>query len=203
MLKNIIFDMGNVLIKFDPYYIIDQHNIKDPEDIRLLMENIFHSEGWYKMDMGIYVEDDIYNDAITKLPKRLYPIARKLLDNWYESMTPIKGTEELIMKLKKKGLNIYLLSNAGRSADIYWPAVPASVYFDGKVISAFVNCVKPDRKIYEILLDRYGLKADECLFIDDAPANVEGAKEAGIDAYLFDGDVNALSRYIFGKLEKC
>ena len=104
---------------------------------------------------------------------------------------------------KKKGLNIYLLSNAGRSADIYWPAVPASVYFDGKVISAFVNCVKPDRKIYEILLDRYGLKADECLFIDDAPANVEGAKEAGIDAYLFDEDVNALSRYIFGKLEKC
>lgn len=102
MIKNIIFDMGNVLVRFDPYHILEEHDIKDPEDIDLLLKNIFYSEGWSKMDLGIYVEDDLYNEAITKLPVRLHHAAREILDTWYESLTPIKGIKELVTDLKKK-----------------------------------------------------------------------------------------------------
>lgn len=202
MIKNIIFDMGNVLVRFDPYYILDQHDIKDPDDISLLMENIFNSEGWSKMDLGIYVEDDLYNEAITKLPKRLHKTAREILDTWYESLTPIKGIKELITDLKKKDLHIYLLSNAGKSKNIYWNSIPAHECFDGGIVSAFVGCVKPDRKIFDILLKKYGLKAEECVFTDDMNRNIDAARSLGINAFLFEGDVEALRRYIFEFLDK-
>ena len=202
MLKNIIFDMGNVLIKYDPYDILAEHGIKDPDDIKLLAENIFYSPGWYLMDLGIYVEDDIYNDAVKVLPERLHPITREILDTWYRSMTPIAGIKELIIDLKNRGLHIYLLSNAGKSKDIYWSSVPAYEYFDGGVVSAFVGCVKPNRKIFEILLERYRLKAEECFFTDDTGKNVDAAKAVGINAYLFNGDVDALRRCIYEYLGK-
>ena len=192
--------MGNVLIKYDPYYILAEHGVKDPEDVRLLSENIFFSPGWYKMDLGVYVEEDIYNDAIAALPERLHLKAKEILDSWYESMPPIEGMAKLVYKLKDQGLNIYLLSNAGKSKDIYWGSVPANECFDGTVVSAFEGCVKPDIRIYNILLERYDLKAQESIFIDDAKANVDGAKAAGIAGYLFDEDVEALSRFIFDNI---
>ncbi len=206
MLKNIIFDMGNVLVDYDPERILDDHGICDPKDRKLLLDNLSFSEGWKKMDLGVYEEDDLYDEAITKLPERLHPKTREILDNWYRSLIPIEGMEELIKDLKQKGFDIYLLSNAGRSKDIYWPNVPGNEYFNGTVVSAFEGCIKPDRRIYEILLNRYSLKADESLFIDDMQANLDGARVLGIHTYLFDGDVeklkNHISEYIKGE-KKC
>lgn len=202
MIKNIIFDMGNVLVRFDPYRILEEHDIKDPEDIDLLLRNIFYSEGWSKMDLGIYVEDDLYNEAITKLPVRLHRTAREILDTWYESLTPINGIKELVTDLKKRKLNIYLLSNAGKSKDIYWSSIPAHECFDGGIVSAFVGCVKPDKKIFDILLEKYGLKAEECIFTDDMKKNIDAAGTMGINTFLFEGDVEALRRYIFESLDK-
>ena len=202
MLKNIIFDMGNVLVNFDPLYILKCHDINDPEDVDLFLKNVFYSDGWKKMDLGIYDEDDLYNDAITRLPTRLHSKCREILDSWYYSMTPINGMKELIKRLKDQGFDIYLLSNAGRSKDIYWNKIPGSEYFSGEIVSAFEGCIKPDRKIYEILLNRFSLNAEECLFIDDMQANIDGARTAGIDAWLFDKDVEALERYINNHMNK-
>ena len=75
---------------------------------------------------------------------------------------------------------------------MYFPHIPGSQYFDGTVVSALVGICKPDRRIYEYLLFKYGLKAEECIFIDDLPANIEAAKEVGIHGILFDGDVQKL-----------
>ncbi|MBO7677606.1 MAG: HAD family phosphatase [Erysipelotrichaceae bacterium] len=196
MIKNIIFDMGNVLVKYDPDFILDSHGVNDPEDRKLLLDNISYSEGWKKMDLGIYEEEDLYNEAIMKLPERLHPKAREILNSWYKSLIPVEGMEELIRRLKDHGFGIYLLSNAGRSKDIYWKDIPGNQYFDGTVVSAFERCIKPDKKIYKILLGRYGLKAEECLFIDDMETNVIGAEKAGIKAYEFDGDMKKLEKYI-------
>ena len=200
--------MGNVLVKYDPYLILDDHGVSDHEDRKLLLDNLSFSEGWKKMDLGIYEEDGLYAEAITKLPERLHPKAREILDSWYKSLILIQGMEELIGELKNQGLGIYLLSNAGRSKDIYWKDIPGNQFFDGTVVSAFEGCVKPDRKIYEILLDRYGLKAKECLFIDDVKENIEGAQVLGINGYLFEGNVEQLKEYIFNIInekgnEKC
>jgi len=202
MIKNIIFDMGNVLVEYDPYYIISENGIDDPEDAKLILENTFLSDNWKKNDLGVYDEDDIYSIVAEKIPERLHAKLRKLLDNWHASLRPVKGMDQLIEALKKKGLKIYLLSNAGRSKDLYWENVPGSRFFDGGVVSAFEGCVKPDRKIYEILLGRYDLKPEECLFIDDMEANIEGAKALGIKGYHYDGNVEALQKYIFENIIK-
>ena len=74
----------------------------------------------------------------------------------------------------------------------YWGNVPGHEYFDGTVVSALERCVKPGREIFERLLSRFGLQADECMFVDDMQVNVDGAKRVGIHGFVFDGDINAL-----------
>ena len=69
-------------------------------------------------------------------------------------------------------------------------------YFEGTVVSALEKCVKPDRRLYEILLNRYDLKPEECLFIDDLRANCDGAERAGMTAYCYDGDYEKLVAYL-------
>ena len=100
--------------------------------------------------------------------------------------------DELVFDLKKRGYGIYLLSNASVMQKEYWPNVECSAAFDGVVVSAFEHVMKPEEKFYRILLDRYGLRAEECVFIDDATSNAEGAFFSGLQAIVFHGDVEEL-----------
>ncbi|MBO5526904.1 MAG: HAD-IA family hydrolase, partial [Erysipelotrichaceae bacterium] len=103
---------------------------------------------------------------------------------------------ELVFDLKAKGYGLYLLSNASRMQKDYWPNVVCSICFDGVMVSAFEKLAKPDLRFYQRLLDRYDLKAEECLFVDDRKSNIEAAKSLGIDVYHFDGDAGRLRSYI-------
>jgi putative hydrolase of the HAD superfamily len=96
--------------------------------------------------------------------------------------------EALLGELKEAGYGLWLLSNASRRQHEYWPRCPGSGLFDGTLISADVGLMKPQREIYELCLEQFGLKAEECFFIDDAPANIEGANRCGIAGCVFHGD---------------
>ena len=74
--------------------------------------------------------------------------------------------------------------------------IPGSRYFDGAVVSAFEGCVKPDAKIFRNLLERFHLRAEESLFVDDVQENVAGAERAGLMGFHFTGDVNALRKKV-------
>ena len=102
--------------------------------------------------------------------------------------------EELIRSLKDRGYGIYLLSNASVAQHEYWPKFPVSRYFDGKLISCDVNVVKPCHRIFELFIERFALKPEECLFIDDAPANVAGAVDCGWHGIVFNGDTEELKQ---------
>ncbi len=115
-------------------------------------------------------------------------------------MEPIPGMAQFVRECKAKGLGVYLLSNASARQPRYWPRIPGSECFDGAVISALERCLKPEVKIYRILLERYRLKADESLFVDDVAANVEGAARAGLRGFQFSGDVEALRRFVLERL---
>ena len=140
--------------------------------------------------------EEICEIAKTRLPQRLYPLAEKITADWYQILPPIKGMADLIRKLKAEGFHIYLLSNAAINQPVYWKDTPGNECFEGTVISAFERCVKPDEKIYRILLDRYGLIAEECLFIDDSLANIEAANKLGFKTYHFHDDADKLEEYI-------
>lgn len=187
MIRNLILDMGNVLIKYDPERFIERLALPDPADGELLLREIFRSEDWARQDSGALNEAALLDRVCARIPTRLHGAARRLIFHWNEPIEPIPGMAELVRRCRSCGLKLYLLSNASIRHREYWQSVPGSECFDGRVISAEEGCVKPDPEIYLRLLARFGLRAEDCLFVDDTMENVEGARRVGMQAVLFCG----------------
>lgn len=196
-LKNVIFDMGNVLLRYEPEIFIERAGVINQKDKELLLTNIFRSSDWLKLDSGEWDEKDLEEVVIKDLPEHLHEVSRKLIHNWHIPILPVEGMQALIQRCKNSGYKIYLLSNASRAQQKYWERVPGSDLFDGVVVSAFIGKTKPDPKIYEYILEKFNLKSDESLFIDDMERNTKAASKLGIDTFLFSGNVNELEQYIF------
>lgn len=188
MIKNIIFDMGQVLIKFDPDYFIDRVGVDSPIDKIILMREVFKSVEWSMMDRGTFDEKEALRRMYARLPEHLRDVATQLTCDWPKMAPQIDGSYELIEELKNNGYKIYLLSNASVSQKDYWKDIPCSKFFDGTVVSSYINLVKPQQEIYKHILDKFSLKADESIFIDDSTLNVEGAIYYGMKGIVFHGD---------------
>ena len=191
MIKNIIFDMGKVLIEFAPEEFMARYGVTGDE-LELLRSTIFMSEEWRHMDDGSMDEPDVVAVMKTRLPEKYHTLLEDLIMRWDDPILPMKGMADLIQELKGKGYGIFLLSNASHRQHDYWPRIPGSEYFDGTVISADIRCMKPNPGIYEHLFKTFNLVPGECFFIDDLPANIEGARKAGMEGFVFKGDVNEL-----------
>lgn len=192
MIRNIVFDMGNVLIRFDPEEFISRAGITDPADRRIVREELFASVEWAQMDMGVETEASFEPKVLARIPERLKEPVRDLLHNWAFPRQMIPGMEELVQRLKNAGYGIYLLSNASVNQPGYWNQLPVSRLFDGTLVSAFVRTVKPCPQIYQLFTEKFSLRGEECLFIDDAPINVAGAVAAGWSGIVFYGDAKQL-----------
>lgn len=191
MIRNILFDMGNVLIHFDRKVFLDRLEISE-EDKQLLLREVFLSVEWVQMDRGTKNEQTAEESICKRLPAHLHSAANALISHWDEPMLPMEGMAELIRELKAAGYGIYLLSNASIRQHAYWQKIPGWECFDGKVISADEGIMKPQAEIYRLLVERFGLKAEECFFIDDVPANIEGAHCCGMHGAVFHADVKLL-----------
>lgn len=191
MIKNLIFDMGGVLIQFDPVLFVSQC-VQDENDRQLLLRQVFRTKEWVQMDRGVLTEEEAVPMLCARLPERLHAAAEHLICHWDEPILPIPGMAALLQEAKDAGLKLYLLSNASYRQAEYWPRVPGSALFDGRFVSAEWRMLKPSTEIFRTMLLRYGLEPTECLFIDDAPQNIEGAGVAGIDGIVFHGDAELL-----------
>ena len=194
MIRNIVFDMGNILIRFDPSLFIEREGITDPEDRRLILDELFNSVEWAQMDRGILEEKTAEPFILERFPERLHPAVSNLLHRWAIPGDEFTGMRELVADLKNAGYGLFLLSNASTAQHRYWPLFPVSRYFDGKLVSCDVKVVKPMREIYQIFTDRFLLDPEECLFIDDAPANVAAAITCGWNGIVFHQDAAQLRR---------
>lgn len=195
MIRNILFDMGQVLIRFDQQYFIHRLGIEG-EDVALLMREVYRSVEWVQMDRGSLREEEAFDKIKLRLPERLHEAAWKLICMWDRPILEVDGMYELAAELKELGYGIYLLSNASVRQHEYWPRVPASRLFDGTLISADVGVIKPQPEIYRLCLEKFGLKAEECFFIDDAPLNIEGALYCGIAGAVFHNDAKLLRKQL-------
>lgn len=187
MIKNVIFDLGNVLIDFKPIKYIKSLGYDDEKALEIFNKTIKDSI-WADMDRGIYRDKESYVSAFkTKYPEIQDDIDKFLGGPWIENVIfPLKDNLKMIDLVKEKGLKYYILSNYPKDAFEYtYDMCPFIQNGDGMVISYDVLMIKPDKNIYLKLLDKYGLKANECLFIDDLDINVEGAKSVGINAFVF------------------
>ena len=179
MIRNIVFDMGQVILTFDPKHFMDREQINDPEDRKLILNELFLSVEWAQMDAGTLTEETAEPLILKRFPERLKETVRKLLYNWAYPRETIAGMEDIVKALKEAGYGIYLLSNASKAQHQYWPLVPVSEYFDGKLISCDVKIVKPCHRIYQLFTEKFSLKSEECVFIDDRQDNVQAAQALG------------------------
>lgn len=193
MIKNIVFDMGKVLIRFDPDLFMDRVGVR-PEDRELLLREVYQSLEWARMDRGSLTDVQAAESICSRLPERLHSQVHRLVDEWDRPILPVPGMEALIRELKQAGYGIYLLSNASLRQHLYWSRIPGSQYFDGTLISADEKLVKPQFPIYHRLFEKFSLVPEQCLFIDDAPINVEGALCCGMPGIVFHSDVKELRR---------
>lgn len=196
MLRNIILDMGNVLIRYEPSHFVACCGIECAEDRQLLLNEIFLSADWPLLDMGLLNENELEHRVLNRLPNRLHEIAHQLIFHWSEPIEPIPGIAEFLKDCKSAGLRLYLLSNASFRQPDYWQNVPGNELFDGVMISAFEGCAKPSTEIYLRLLERFHLSAEECFFVDDVENNILAATAVGIHGFQFSGNVDALRKAI-------
>ena len=191
MIRSIVFDMGQVLIRFDRDLFIRRLGIEGG-DADALMREVFLSLEWAQLDWGSITDGEAVRTVCARLPARLHAAAEKLITMWERPILPIDGMEQLIAQLKAAGYGIYLLSNASVRQHEYWPSIPGAALFDGTLISADVGLIKPEPGIYDAFTAKFGLKAEECFFVDDVPMNVEGARRCGFAGVVFHGDMAEL-----------
>ena len=185
MIKNIIFDFGGVLLDWNPRYLYKSYFNND-EEMEHFLADICNGEWNIKQDAGRPFAEAV-KELQAKFPE--YAEAIQMYDDDWEKMLKSELPEsiDLLKELKFMGYGIYGLTNWS-AEKIGYAFANYSFFslFDGIVVSGVEKVVKPDRKIYEILLERYSLKPGECVFIDDNQDNVDMAKVLGINAIRFD-----------------
>lgn len=183
MIKNIVFDIGNVLAAFCWKQYISELGI-DPSKEKRLAEVTTCNALWREIDRGVMPLDDIIMAMIAADPEleleiRLFFKDRRRLVLEYDYAAG------WLAELKKRGYGIYLLSNYSEDHFAYISrSFKFFGYEDGKVISYQEKVLKPDARIYNILLERYGLKAEECVFLDDSAQNIAGAIAVGMNGIV-------------------
>ena len=186
MIKNVIFDVGFVLVDFRWRDLMK--DLRIPKEIQeKFAKNVFGSHWWNELDRGVLDEDEVVN-KLREDNSPHYEEFDLVWSNRDKIVEPFDYAVSMIENLKAKGLKVYLLSNYPKSLFTMHTECgrfPFIDKVDGKVVSGFVQLVKPDREIYEYLLNEYDLTAEECVFIDDREENVEAAKEIGINGIWF------------------
>lgn len=179
MIKNIIFDLGNVLLSFKPSEYFDKKNY--PETFRdTILNDIFSSKEWLMLDNG----DISTHDAIEAIAKKSSLNKKEIVHIFNlrtDLMFPLDSNIRLLPALKKQGFRLYYLSNF--PGDIFEEVKNGYfffTYFDGGLISSEAKSSKPQEGIYRILMERYSLNATECLYIDDIEKNVSTAEALGM-----------------------
>lgn len=184
MIKNVVFDIGMVLVDFNWRGVMANLGFTEEETEKV--GGVILSELWNDLDRGVMPEKEV-----TDMMKKQIPGYEEKFDMFwkylYDTIEIFPYSVEWVKSMKDRGYNTYLLSNFPQgfyqnSEEHYFDFMP---YIDGKIISSHVKCIKPEAEIYEKLLQTYDLKAEECVFFDDRADNVAGAKAVGINAIHF------------------
>ena len=184
--KVIIFDIGNVLLKFDPNHLANELFPSVSRD--QLFEGVFKSGLWPLIDTGLVSTGrlaTLMQEASHSTSPADYRAITNLLDYFYDYLIPLPALEWLPL-LKKMGKKIYYLTNfSSPQFDRGFTKYDLFQYFDGGVVSSHENVSKPARRIFDILTDRYGFSPSDAIFIDDSSANIQTAKELGFNTWHY------------------
>ncbi|MGQ3354959.1 MAG: HAD-IA family hydrolase [Phreatobacter sp.] len=178
-----VFDIGQVLLRWEPKTALQQH-FADAAALEAFMAEVGFMDWHARQDAGRPVAEAVADHA-ARFPGHA-PVFAAFYDDWLKAVPgEVPGTRAIFEGLAAGG-PVYGISNFSRELfDRTLPAHPFLAGFSGLVLSADVGINKPDPRIYAILCERYALAPGDCIFIDDAPRNVEAARAFGMDALLF------------------
>ncbi len=196
MIKNVVFDFGQVLVKFDPAYIVGQF-VTDPADAALLTTVLFDRLYWDPSDAGAISDEELLAACRQRVPERLWEMLPKIYYNWIYNLPEIEGMSDLIEHIKAEyGVRVFLLSNISQYFADHAHEIPILRHVEKCIFSAVCKKTKPSREIFAHLCNECRILPQETLFIDDSPKNTKGAEDFGISAYLFDGNAAKLKAFL-------
>jgi len=186
-IKNIIFDVGRVLIDWTPNDTMRAVGCSEDE-VKLLNRKLFASGVWNEEDRSVLSREELADLFVAQAPE-----LETKIRNFYERATETAKlrpyVHDWINRLKAAGYGVYILSNFGEKAwadAVKMGAIDFLDMTDGYLVSYMIKEIKPDPAIFEELMRRFDLKKEECIFIDDSPKNVEGSEAVGIRGVLFN-----------------
>ncbi len=185
MIKNIVFDVGMVLVDFKWRKVMSDVGCTE-EEIETISSVMVNGPMWNELDRGVMDEEDVISQMIEKLPG-YEDKARAFWNNVHLTIESFPYSKDWVKGLKEDGYRTYLLTNYPRSlykntAEQYFTFLP---YIDDVLVSSHEKMIKPDKEIYERLLEKFGLEAEETVFIDDRIVNIKGAESVGITGIHF------------------
>lgn len=186
MIKAIIFDIGRVLVEWDWEGYV-KRLIPDEEKAIAVGKAFFCSPYYIEFDHNVMTSEEVIG-KITEDNPQFAEEFRLVFSRYGESIRQYDYTIPWIEELKSRGFKVLYLSNyAVPMRNQTQEQLSFIKHTDGGIFSCDIKMVKPERGIYEALLKKYGLKAEECIFIDDADINIEGAKKVGMNGIVFTG----------------
>ena len=187
MIKNVIFDLGNVVYNYQPLDDLIKSGYSKEKAVYLL-NSIFGNPLWKELDRGQYTVMEGADKFCEMYPDIADDIRKILTFEWLDKLMYImQSTVEFVYDVKRRGYKIYVLSNFGLDSFDFIQKRDTAFFneFDGIVVSSHEKLIKPDPRIYKRLLERYTLIPEECFFIDDTPENIEAAKMLGMNGTVF------------------
>lgn len=192
MIKNIIFDIGNVLMPFGYRPFFESFGY-DKDIVERLSKATAQSPDWNELDRGVLSYEEVLERFIQNDPE-LEEIIYKVFADLHGILGVYDYTESWIAQLKEQGYGVYYLSNFFQKADEDCKDLMGFLeLMNGGILSYKDKVTKPDAKIYQLLLERYGLKAEECVFLDDTEKNIIGARAVGMEGILFQDRMQAVT----------
>ena len=188
-MKNVIFDFGNVLVQWHPEKVYTEY-FGDEARAWWFLRHVVDNEWRGRIDAGESTAE-LTAELVARFPE--YKEAIELFDQRYFDMLTgeVPGMREVIDELRVKGYEIYGLTNWSMET---FPEARRRFgilqMVDRYVVSAQERLIKPDPRLFQVLMDRYGLKAGECIFIDDNPDNVAAARKLGMQGIVFTSAEN-------------
>ena len=183
-INSVVFDLGNVLIDWDPRYLY-RKLFQNDDEVEWFLENICDYDWNLKHDSG-----QLFSKGILEKSKK-FPDYSDHINAWYQRWEemlggPIDESVKVLSELKEKGVSLYIVSNwSAETYPIAEERFDFLSWFDGKIISGEVGIVKPDQEIYKLLINRYDLNPHQTLFIDDKEENIKSAELLGINGIHF------------------
>ena len=193
-MKNLVFDMGNVLIEWNSEKILQA--ITDDRKLQnLLRKEVFETGLWVQTDECVKTREEMIEIVTAKIGEEYRNEITQLSRYWYKYVDVYTKVQDRIIELSKNGYNIYILSN---TAYTFYDLVkegylPAASIAKGIVLSCEEKVLKPNEKIYSILLERYNLDPHDTMFFDDLSENIWGAARCGINGFVVENERELLT----------